>query len=69
MVSPQDINLSEVIFEFQRVGKMTRVVAIDPVSNTEITMVGAPGYGQEALKTLAMRKLKYVIAKNLNAKS
>ena len=41
-----------------------RITAIDPQSGTEVIMVGAPGYGQEALKRLAARKLAYVIAKN-----
>lgn len=40
-----------------------RVAAIDPVTRIEVIMVGAPGYGEEALKRLAARKLAYVIAK------
>ena len=54
---------SEVLFEFYRIGNSVRVVAIDPVTNTEITMVGAAGCGEETLKRLAARKLAYVIAK------
>jgi len=59
--------LSEVLFEFRRVGNSVRVVAVDPVTNTEITMVGAPGCGEETLKRLAARKLAYVIAKKPSA--
>ncbi len=60
--SPSPV-LSEVLFEFHRVGNSVRVVANDPVTKTEITMVGAPSYGEETLKRLAARKLAYVIAK------
>jgi len=60
---PQDVHLPEVLFEFRQIGKIVRVTAIDPQSGIEVVMVGAPKYGQEALKRLATRKLKYVIAK------
>jgi hypothetical protein len=53
----------EVLFEFRRVGNSVRVVAVDPVTNTEITIVGAPGTDDATLKRLAARKLAYVIAK------
>jgi hypothetical protein len=56
-----------VLFEFRRVGNSIRVVAVDPVTNTEITMVGAPGCGEETLKRLAARKLAYVISKKQKA--
>ncbi len=59
----QDIRLREVLFEFYREGNAIRVCAIDPDTNTEITMVGARGYNEEILKKLAIRKLKYVLAK------
>lgn len=51
----------EVLFEFRQVGRLTRVVAIDPVTGTEVIMVGAPGYSTRMLKRLAARKLAYVI--------
>jgi hypothetical protein len=60
-------SLNEVLFEFRRVGNSVRVVAVDPVTNTEIAMVGAPGCGEETLKRLAARKLAYVISKNQKA--
>ncbi len=62
----KDVHLPEVLFEFH-VGKKKsdpiRVVAIDPITGTEVSMVGAPGYSSEALKKLATRKLAYVIDK------
>ena len=45
-----------------------RVTAVDPDTNTEITMVGDPKASQSTLENLAMRKLRYVIAKNMTAK-
>lgn len=58
-----NVHLPEILFEFRRVGKITRVVAIDPITGIEVTMVGAPGYTIGMLKRFAARKLAYVIAK------
>ena len=61
---PQDVQLDQVYFEIYKRGRAIRVSAIDPITNTEIVMVGAPGYGNRMLKRLAICKLKYVIARN-----
>lgn len=58
--------LTEVYFEFHKVGTSKKIVAIDPKTGIEITMIGAPGYSQDFLKRLAARKLEYVINKKLN---
>ncbi len=58
---------TEVLFELHYEAWGTRVIAIDPISNTEVTMVGAPGYSKEMLTRLAARKLAYVLAKNARA--
>ncbi len=57
------IGLHEVLFEFRKVGKYTRVSAIDPDSGTEVIMIGDPKQGQEVMKRLATRKLVYVMNK------
>jgi len=62
-MKPEDVHLRDVLFEFHQVGGTVRVIAIDPISGVEATMVGSPKYGQEALKRIAIRKLRYVIAK------
>ncbi len=67
-MTSREVYLPEVLFEFQRVGKALRVVAIDPLTNTEVTMVGDPGCGRETLKRLAARKLAYVLAKRLKGR-
>lgn len=60
------VPLREVLFEFHILGQSIRVVAIDPVSDTEVTMVGAPGYSEQMLKRLAARKLAYVVGRKEN---
>ena len=56
-------NLSQVYFEFVRIGNSVKVSAIDPKTNTEVSIVGSPHVGSEALKQVAIRKLSYVIGK------
>ena len=65
---PEDVHLPEVLFEFRQIGKALRITAIDPQSGIEVVMVGNPKYSQTALKRLAARKLKYVIAKRWSEK-
>ncbi len=44
-------------------GRSVRVVAIDPVTGTEVTMVGDVKQGEATLKRLAAKKLQYVLNK------
>jgi hypothetical protein len=53
----------EVLYELRRVGAAMKVTAVDPVTGTEITMIGDPKVGDAALKRLARQKLDYVLAK------
>lgn len=55
--------LTEVLYEFRPVGNILRVCAIDPKTGTEVIMVADPRYGQEMIKSLAARKLAYVLEK------
>lgn len=63
-MKPEDVRLSEVLFEFRSVGNYVRVSAIDTRTNTEVTLAGDPKVGEAMLKRMAMNKLRYVIAKN-----
>ncbi len=63
MAAPKDVYLPEVLFQFQRVGGSVRVVAIDPITGIEVTMVAPPTGELEGVKRIAARKLAYVIAK------
>ena len=60
--------LGEVILEIQRVGTYLKVSAIDPVTLTEVSIMGSPADGEELLKRTAMRKLEYVLAKRVKSK-
>lgn len=53
----------EVLFELQRHGNMLRVVAIDPITATEVIMIADPRQNIEIIKRLAARKLEYVLEK------
>jgi hypothetical protein len=55
--------LKEVIIEFQRIGNSVKVMAVDPESQVEVSIVGPSGAGEETLKRTAIRKLEYVLAK------
>lgn len=55
---------SEVLIEFQRLGNILRVCAIDPKTGTEVTMIADPRHSETVIKRLAARKLAYVLDKN-----
>jgi hypothetical protein len=52
-----------VIFEFIQRGNSVKVTAMDPGTLVEVSIVGPASAGQAALKTTALNKLKYVLAK------
>lgn len=54
----------EILYELRRIGGAVKVTAVDPVTGTEISMIGDPAVGEAALKRLARQKLDYVMAKN-----
>jgi hypothetical protein len=57
----------EVILEFQTIGNSVKVTAVDPVTLVEVSIVGARGAGEEALKRTVLRKLEYVLARRGSA--
>ena len=59
----EDIYLPEVLFELKRVKKDLRVVAIDPITQTEVTMIAPHKANIEDIKRVAARKLAYVLRK------
>ena len=62
-VNRKSTQLREVLFEFRRVGNFVRVSAIDPITRTEVQIVGDSKQGRETLKRVAIRKLEYVLGK------
>ncbi len=67
MVQKRDPRNREILFEFQQVGasNSVRVSAIDPLTNTEVVIVGDKRLSEKRLMDTAMRKLNYVLEKNL----
>lgn len=59
----------EVLIEFYRVGAYVKVSAVDPVTLTEVSIVGAPEAGEAALTRTAVRKLHYVMARRAGRRS
>lgn len=55
--------LDEVLLEFVPQGRFVKVIAIDPVSKTEVSVVGDRMASPETLKRIAVNKLKYVLGR------
>ncbi len=55
---------NEVLIEIQQIGNAVKVAAIDPETLIEVSIVGSPSAGEEALKRAAVRKLAFVLEKN-----
>ena len=51
----------EVLLEFQHVGNSVKVTGVDPETLVEVSIVGPPGAGEEALSRTAIAKLAYVL--------
>lgn len=54
----------EVILEFQQIGQIVKVTAMDVASLTEISIQGPANAGQEMLQRNAVKRLAYVLRKN-----
>jgi len=54
----------DILIEIQQIGNAVKVAAIDPETLIEVSIVGSPSAGEEALKRAAARKLAYVLGKN-----
>ena len=55
--------LRNVIIEFYPVGAYVKVSAVDPVTLTEVSIVGDPAAGEAGLKRAAVKRLEYVLAR------
>ncbi len=53
----------EILLELYQVGNSVKVTAVDPETLIEVSIVGDPAAGQEALKQAAINKLEYVLRK------
>ncbi len=57
------LNEKDVLIEFQPVGSIVRVSAIDPATNTEVIIQGPASAGKTVLARNALAKLNYVLRK------
>ncbi|MFV3073580.1 DUF6898 family protein [Niveispirillum fermenti] len=57
------LNEGDVLIEFQPMGAIVRVSAIDPVTNTEVVIQGPANAGRLVLTRNALAKLNYVLRK------
>lgn len=55
--------LQEVLFQFFITGNYVKVIAVDPNTNTEISIVGDRRLSKTVLQRNAIKKLQYVIEK------
>ncbi len=60
-----EVQLEEVLFEFIPNGRFVKVIAVDPVTRIEISLVGDRRASKQMLERTAIRKLEYVIAKQM----
>lgn len=51
------------IVEFHQIGGSIKVTAFDPITFTEVCIVGSPSASKQQLSELAVRKLLYVMNK------
>lgn len=59
----------EAIIEFRRIGTALQVIAIDPETGREVSMVGDPRLSQQELGRIAAQKLRYVLNKQRTGQS
>ena len=53
----------DIIIEFHRIGNSVKVSAMDPVTLTEVSIVGPANAGEEVLKHNVLKKLEFMLAK------
>ena len=53
------MSIKEYLFEFSWVGAYVKVSAIDPETNTEVSIVGDSNTTEAELKRVAINKLEY----------
>ncbi len=58
----------EVLIEFHQVGDYVKVSAIDPLTNTEASIVGSTKATQKEITRVAVSKLEYVLRKKEKAR-
>ena len=60
---------NEVLIEIMQVGNAVKVIAVDPETGVEVSIVGSPSMSEEILKRNAVKKLQYVLEKQNASKA
>jgi hypothetical protein len=58
------MSMREILYETVRIGSLVKVTAIDAATGLEAAVVGRAGSDPSALRSLALRKLTYRLARN-----
>jgi hypothetical protein len=58
----------EVLLEFQQVGAAVKVIAVDPVTQVEVSIVGPASASEAVLSRNAIARLRYVLKRRGLAK-
>jgi hypothetical protein len=61
------INQNEIILEFISLGAYVKINAIDTKTGVEATAIAPANLRRDEMKTLALRKLEYVMKKKKNS--
>ena len=65
----EEDDLQGFIVEFISLGQAMKVIAIDPVSQREVSIVGNPRETRRQLAKIAIDKLKYVMTRDASKQS
>ena len=60
---------NEVLIEILQVGNAVKVIAVDPETGVEVSIVGSPSMSEEILKRNAVKKLQFVLEKQNASKA
>ena len=60
-----EYNLGEVLFEFISKGNFVKVMAVDPITGTEVSIVGDRRTSKSTLEKVATRKLMWVLKRKI----
>ena len=61
--------LREVLLEFHPIGRIVKVMAVDPVTLTEVSIQAPATLSEEAMTRAAIAKLDYVLKRRTGAEA
>ncbi len=61
--------MSEVLFEYMRIGNNVKVTAIESSTKVEVSVIVPASLSEEQMQLQALKKLKYVLEKQVSQQS